>query len=65
MALSHIVRITESTESGQRVQRVVADGDVPNSADSPTLVAYLAAEYDDDFLVNVLTPSMVTTVENA
>lgn len=61
----HIVTTNNTSESGQFVDRVVADGSVPHSAGSPTVKAYLALEAADDYILSPQSqfPSLLITVD--
>lgn len=60
----HTVEISELTESGIRVQRVVeGSGTAPgNAAGDPTVAAYLEAEAGDDFLPTYIGGGWVVTI---
>jgi hypothetical protein len=46
----HIATLTEKTESGTRIIRVVADGNYVNTGNAPALADYLSLELTDGYV---------------
>lgn len=51
--------------TGLYSHRIKADGSLANTANNPTLEEYLALEFADDYLVNLMTPNMIVTASVA
>jgi hypothetical protein len=54
-----------TTHSSSHEHRVIADPAVPNSANNPTVEAYLALESADDFVVHHMDQTMIVTYERS